>query len=214
MEIHVQGHLPGGSSRGHPISLWVYHFASTIAIELTQEYSFQVYDHDTPRDERSECLAEYKRYLASRLRSRLEKRFDEAVLIFEKDMKTRAIDAIVDVQLDILNEFRQSTGKGGTQHSLKSCPADNSESSSSPPREMPNIDETCLKDFQFSVEDLSGLEFLGSLGASEDFALSGADSSRPLEACWMLFPEEYGRSISDSGYESTNVEDSSGNSEL
>ena len=56
--------------------------------------------------ERSEYCAEYKRYLLSRLRNRLSEQFDKDLQVFEADWKERAIDLVMNVQLEILSEFR------------------------------------------------------------------------------------------------------------
>ncbi|KAH8882374.1 hypothetical protein GQ53DRAFT_753672 [Thozetella sp. PMI_491] len=167
------------------------------------------YDYDKVYDsknaagkDRAQYLAEYKRYLVPRLRERLSEQFDKDLQIFEVEMKKKAIDLIMNVQLEILREFRDTCDRPishiqqDAKHETASAGETQNRVSISP-----GVDSVNIQDLQFTLNDMTEFDFLGlsTIPEEQDFTWSGDLGS----SIWGIHPNEQAKQAFDSGYASS-----------
>jgi len=119
----------------------------------------------------SEYFIQYKEYLLSRLRSRLTQEFDEELGVFEADLKKKAIDLIMNVQMEILGEFQKTSHQPQGllerpgQPTVPDADHGNPGLRTTQPEGSISLS---VEDLRFSVDDIRGLEFFDPEVLPED----------------------------------------------
>ena len=117
------------------------------------------------------------------------------------ETRKKAIDIVLDVQIEILQEFRQLLGHPSlTTQPEEAKPQENRGVAASPVDFQPQLASEALdtRFFQFSMQDFTGLEFLDPWMVLDSVEVPGTEDS--VEGCWATAKDGFERSGSDSAY--------------